>query len=155
MSTSGQPPGGAPVPRVHLDPAVLAGGPPHAPLERLAPDAAPALRHLVDAGWDLVLLTEGPIAEEARHVLGGHVVVVDGLGDDATGWLIAADEATCAAARSSRRLRTILVGPSVPGRGLASRPSDLEVRTLLDAVLAILAAEAMPPQRGSGLPLPA
>ena len=47
-------------------------------------------------------------------------------------------------ARTRRGLRTILVGPAVPGRGLSHRASDLEARDLVDAVLVILTADAMP-----------
>jgi hypothetical protein len=92
-----------------------------------SPPMPAALDHLVDAGYA--------------------IVVVDpetGPPPDAAGWLVTRDAAVCGRARHQRAVRTILVGPAEPGRGLAHRPADLEARNLTAAVLTILAEEAMP-----------
>jgi hypothetical protein len=118
---------------------------------RAQPEADAAIRHLVDA--------------DCRVVLWGHTGEMNGSGaatlpgiesaatlpDDAIGWLVTADEARCGEARGRHGLRTILVGPSVPGRGLSHRASDLEARDLVDAALVILTADAMP---DAGQPVP-
>lgn len=95
----------------------------------------PALRHLDDLGHRVVLLDHGT----APPV-------------DAEGWLVTRDPDLCGRARARPRLRSVLVGPNVPGRGLAHRPSDVEARDLTAAVLAILTAEAMPATAGRSVP---
>lgn len=143
-------PGTPPAVRVHVD-------------ARLAPEADPALEHLREAGYRVILVGDAPHAPgdapgDAAHAAGGapHVpatgtdpgdpaeVVVAALPVGADGWLVTGDAAVCTGVRELRRLRTILVGPTVQGRGLAHRPADVEARDLLDAVLTILAAGAMP-----------
>jgi hypothetical protein len=105
---------------------------------RELPEAASALRHLVEADCRVVLLgADGPGDTPAG------VESTDSLPPDASGWLLTNDPDRCAEVRG-RRLRTILIGPSDPARGLAHRASDLEARGLVDAVLVILAADAMP-----------
>jgi hypothetical protein len=115
-----------------------AGGPEAA---RLAPDAGSAIDHLRGAGLEVVLLggdgtgvADGPLLAQA---------VSTELPEDPHGWMIVGDPGTCARGRPWRRLRTILVGPAAPARGLASRACDEEARDLTDAALTILAAEAM------------
>jgi hypothetical protein len=138
---------------VYVDPAALSiGGPGTATGVRPHPGAAAAVRHLVDAGYRVVLVGDGPELATAEAALAGSPAgrargVVRRLPEDAAGWLVSNDATTCAGARGWRRLRTILVGPSVPERGLAHRPSDVEARDLIGAVLAILTAEAMPERR--------
>lgn len=95
----------------------------------------PALRHLDDLGHRVVLLDHGAVPRL-----------------DAEGWLVTRDSALCGRARACPHLRSVLVGPNVPGRGLAHRPSDVEARDLTAAVLTILAAEAMPATRGRPAP---
>jgi hypothetical protein len=135
---------------VYVDPAALSiGGPAGDDGVRPHPGAAAAIRHLVDAGHRVVLVGEMPELATAEAALAGDPAarareVIPRLPEDADGWLVSSDATTCTAARGWRRLRTILVGPSVPDRGLAHRPSDVEVRDLIDAVLAVLTAEAMP-----------
>ena len=90
----------------------------------------PALRHLDEGGHRVVLLDPG---------------VAPGPG--AEGWLVTRDPALCGRARACPHIRSVLVGPTVPGRGLAHRPSDVEARDLTAAVLTILATEAMPTTR--------
>lgn len=103
---------------------------------------------------------EAPSAERSDHASLGHlretghdvIVVQDGveLPPEAAGWLITRDPEACIKVRGNRRVRTILVGPAVSGKGLAHRPSDVEARDLAHAVLAILTEEAMPPGHGRG-----
>jgi hypothetical protein len=112
--------------------------------QRTQPEAGAAIRHLIDA--DCRVVVWGPAASPGSA---GSSVLPDVetsavLPPDAAGWLVTADEAHCEEARTRRGLRTILVGPTVPGRGLAHRASDLEARDLVDAVLVILTADAMP-----------
>jgi hypothetical protein len=109
---------------------------------RTQPEAAAAIRHLIEADCRVVLW--GPPDGARNGTVPAEVESATALPDNAAGWLVTADEARCGEARSHRGLRTILVGPSVPGRGLAHRASDLEARDLVDAALAILAADAMP-----------
>jgi hypothetical protein len=109
---------------------------------RAQPEAGAAIRHLIDADCRVVLWGAPSGGEEAA--LPAEIESTATLPDDASGWLVTADEGRCGQARNHRGLRTILVGPTVPGRGLAHRASDLEARDLLDAVLAILTADAMP-----------
>jgi hypothetical protein len=112
---------------------------------RLQPDARAALRHLGDGGHDVVLTGAagevGAVLAALRDLAPSARAT---LPVDAAGWLVTGDPAACAAARDVRGVRTILVGPAVTGRGLAHRPADVEARGLLDAVLVILASEAMP-----------
>ncbi len=111
---------------------------------RTQPEADAAFRHLVDADVRVVLLGADPsfVVEDVATYAG--VELAPALPDDASGWLVTSDEARCAAVRRHRGLLTILVGPTVPDRGLAQRPSDRVARNLVDAALIILAADAMP-----------
>jgi hypothetical protein len=111
---------------------------------RTQPEAAAAIRHLIDADCRVVVWgLAGPV-DDANGLGLPDVETSAVLPEDASGWLVTADEARCDEARTRRGLRTILVGPAVPGRGLAHRASDLEARDLVDAVLVILTADAMP-----------
>ena len=113
---------------------------------RLLPDATPALRHLRDAQHDVVLTgSPQPVAAVLAAWRDAAPVARPELPADAVGWLVTNDAAACAAARGTRGIRTVLVGPATPGRGLAHRPADVEARDLVDAVLRILATEAMAP----------
>ena len=111
---------------------------------RAQPEADAAIRHLIDADCRVVLWGPPGSADEADGSPMADVESMSTLPDDASGWLVTADEARCGEARAHHGLRTILVGPSVPGRGLSHRASDLEARDLVDAVLVILTADAMP-----------
>lgn len=103
------------------------------------------MRHLRDARHPVVLTgAAGPVATVLAALRDAAPAATAELPDLATGWLVSNDPDVCAAARGIRGIRTILVGPAVPGRGLAYRRADMEARDLVDAVLAILAAEAMP-----------
>lgn len=111
---------------------------------RTQPEADTAIRHLVDADYRVVLVGADPsfVVEDVTTYAG--VELAPALPDDASGWLVTSDEVRCGAVRRHRGLRTILVGPTIPDRGLAQRVSDHEARDLVDAALIILAADAMP-----------
>lgn len=129
---------------VYLDPRAMAIGGAAAGAPRLSPDAAAAMRHLVDAGLRVVLVGDGPPLAMALAALPEGTPVAADLPEDSTGWLLTSDPGMCLKARSRRGVRTVLIGPSLPDVGLSHRPSDVAARDLIDAVLTILGAEAMP-----------
>ncbi len=137
---------------VYVDAAALfvagAAGPDTA---RLAPDGNSSLEHLHEAGLEVVLLGRAEAVTGLEGAVPGWVLLPE-LPEDPRGWMVVGDPASCARGRPSRRLRTILVGPAAPARGLASRACDVEARDLTDAALTILAAEAMEPAREMTLP---
>jgi hypothetical protein len=142
--------GSAPMTTVYVDTrALFVGGAAGSDAARLAPDADSALDHLREAGIEVVLLGGADAGrEEAVH---GRVRLAD-LPEDPRGWMVVGDAAACARGRPCRHLRTILVGPAAPARGLASRACDVEARDLTDAALTIIAAEAMEPARDMPTP---
>jgi hypothetical protein len=112
--------------------------------QRIQPEAESAIRHLVAGDCRVVLWGPAGTVELGRSEVRGPIESLERLPDDATGWLVTADEARCSEARGRSGLTTILVGPTVPDRNLAHRAADFEARDLLDAALVILAADAMP-----------
>jgi hypothetical protein len=98
-----------------------------------------------------VILGEPDRLERVEASMGGtqRVAMIvagpDGSGvpGDATGWLVTDDAEACAAARDRVRLRTVLVGASGADPAAAQRPADRLARSLGDAVMGILASEAM------------
>lgn len=121
---------------------------------RIAPDAESALGHLRGAGLEVVLVGRADAVSRAEEPRAGwaRLPELPELPMDPQGWMIVGDTAACAQARPYRHLRTILVGPAAPARGLASRACDVEARDLTDAALTILASEAMEPARGVAPP---
>jgi len=119
---------------IYLDPSVAAD-----------PDLAERLSHLVDAGHRLVLVA----AKE-------HPAAASGPWTDRRAslpsqpprgsWYLTADPARCGDRVAG--LRTVLIGP----RETALRPTrcDATVRDLREAVLEILAADAMPQPADAG-----
>ena len=112
------------------------------------------LRHLVDAGFELVRLAggagagnaaaDGPAGDSAgRPSLDGlDLRVADTVDAEQHGaWLLTADARTCGRARPVI-CRTILVGPA-PVDGSGPGRCDLVVRDVRSAVLEILASDAM------------
>ena len=101
-------------------------------------DASDRLTHLADAGHELVLLGEpdhpalgsGPWSGRADELPEAH---------PRGAWFVTADPATCGDRQAG--LRTLLIGPRPDG----PRPTrcDQTARDLRDAVLEILAADAM------------
>jgi hypothetical protein len=96
------------------------------------------LAHLADAGNDLVLVAPSDHGSRTLLAWAGHRPALPE--DPPRGsWYVTADPATCTDRRPG--LRTLLVGP----RGEGRRPTrcDSRARDLRDAVLEILAADAM------------
>lgn len=122
-----------------------------------APGTAAAiddLRHLSDAGFELIRLTagstDGRAAEPPRPASPSSGPSVDALAmrtaeqvdDDGRGaWLLTADPHACGRARPVI-CRTILVGPTPPD-GAGPARCDHVVRDIRSAVLEILASDAM------------
>jgi hypothetical protein len=100
--------------------------------------AADRLAHLVDAEHELVLVAgvEHPGARLLSWA--GHLPALPESPTPGS-WFVTADAATCGDRQAS--LRTILVGPRDDG----PRPTrcDMTARDLRDAVLKILASDAM------------
>jgi hypothetical protein len=138
---------------IYLDAGALmvAGGTAAAGTQSIGTDAARMVSHLLAFGHDVVLLGDRGQLDAARASLpvAGEVTELesndelDGVDSDAAGWLVTDSADRCTGARTHRRLKTVLVG-SPPNHDLAHRPADRLARSLSDAVLDILATEAMP-----------
>lgn len=101
------------------------------------PDAADRLAHLTEAGHELVLVA-GPDAADSSGPWSGRTAAMPDDPPRGT-WFVTADPATCGDRLAG--LRTMLIGP----RADSPRPTrcDVTARDLRDAVLKILAADAM------------
>jgi hypothetical protein len=104
-----------------------------------APDAIDQLRHLVDTGYEVLLLGDVPPSVGAD--LGAAIVAA--LPDDAVrgSWFVTADPATCADRPSG--VLTLLVGPRPAPSPRPAPRCDAEARDLASAVLEILRRDAM------------
>lgn len=102
------------------------------------PDAADKLSHLAESGHDLVAIASAEPSDARRT---GWAAWIARLPADPPrgSWFLTADPATCGDRRAG--LRTMLIGPRVDG----PRPTrcDVTVRDIRDAVLEILARDAM------------
>jgi len=111
---------------IYLDPSAVTGS-----------DAGDRLAHLVEAGHELILVTNR--ADVAGD--GAFPSRISALpAEPARGsWFVTADPATCGDRRAN--LRTVLIGP----RSATPGPTrcDSAARDLRDAVLEILTADAM------------
>jgi hypothetical protein len=103
-----------------------------------APDAPDALRHLADAGHELVVLGPSPVELGEGPPVRWQASLGNGR---VSGWYLTADVHRCASARQ-RGLRTVLVGPPVP-TAMAPERCDREARDLTTAALEILATDVM------------
>jgi hypothetical protein len=106
--------------------------------------AVRSLDHLVDAGHEIVLVADPPIAPGAvagiPDALAEATVAAVPSEPRVAAWYLTSDASRCRG--RSARLRTILVGSSqAPG---AVHRCDSLARDVRAAVLEILAAEAMP-----------
>jgi hypothetical protein len=104
----------------------------------LEPDASDRLAHLVDADHELVLVAPAEHPSATLLDWAGHLPAVPDRPAPGS-WFVTADPAACGDRQSG--LRTILIGPRPSG----PRPTrcDATARDLRDAVLGILAADAM------------
>ncbi len=104
-----------------------------------APDAPEALRHLAEAGHELVVVgptpvelgDDGPMVRWQANLGRGRL----------SGWYLTGDVHRCSTARRTG-LRTILVGPPVPST-MSPERCDREARDLTTAALEILATDVM------------
>jgi hypothetical protein len=113
-------------------------------------EAARMVHHLKEFGHDVVILwrdASPEIVEASQHGLGATLPNGDldlaSVDAGSAGWFISDRPERCVAAHELRRLRTVLIGAGVATSDLAHRPADRLARSLPDAVLDILASEAM------------
>ena len=104
----------------------------------LEPGAAAQLGHLVHAGHDVALVAPSEHSSVSLFDWAGHLPAVPDAPAPGS-WYLTADPARCRGRQAG--LRTLLIGP----RSEAPRPTrcDGTARDLRDAVLEILAADAM------------
>lgn len=105
----------------------------------LEPDAADRLAHLVESGHDIVVVTRATPPPAIEHLAARHIAALPDRPPRGS-WFLTADPGACGDRRAG--LRTILIGP----RDEVPRPTrcDTTARNLREAVLEILAADAMP-----------
>ena len=128
--------------RVYLDPTalLLASGGPDQGDSHVAPGAAEAVRHLVDAGYEVVVL--GP-ASPALAELGASVRHEDTLPEhlDVDAWYLTADSNPSFG--RPRGGTTMLVGPRRPVGKVPLPRFDMQARDMASAAMEILTREAM------------
>jgi hypothetical protein len=126
------------VTRVFLDPgtAVIENG------GAVDPAALRSLRHLVDAGHELVLVDQ-PGADGDLRELGASVVAAVPQLPDERAWYLTDDVEHCR--ELTARIRTVLIGASPPPGSI--HRCDSVARDLQAAVMEILASEAMRAER--------
>lgn len=124
--------------RVFLDPGTTVienGG-------ALDPAALRSLRHLVDAGHELVLVDQPGAAADLRDLAASVVEAVPQLPDEHA-WYLTDDVEHCR--EMTARVRTVLIGASPPAGSI--HRCDSVARDVQAAVLEILASEAMGAER--------
>ena len=129
--------------RIYLDPSalVLASAGPDQGDDHVAPGAAEAVAHLVDAGFEVIVL--GPSLAEPLRQLAGSVGNEPALPEhlDADAWFLTGDPHP-----SFGRPRggvTMLVGPRRPVGKVPLPRFDLEARDIASAAMEILTRQAM------------
>ena len=128
--------------RVFLDPgtAVIENG------GAVDPAALRSLRHLVDAGHELVVVDQtSPSSEALRDLEQLGAAVVDAVPPlpDGRAWYLTNDVEHCR--EMTARVRTVLIGASPPPGSI--HRCDSVARDLQAAVMEILASEAMSAER--------
>jgi hypothetical protein len=126
------------VTRVFLDPgtAVIENG------GAVDPAALRSLRHLVDAGHELVIVAQPEAAGALRELAARVVDAVPQLPDERA-WYLTDDVEHCR--ELTARVRTVLIGASPPPASI--HRCDSVARDLQAAVMEILASEAMRAER--------
>jgi hypothetical protein len=127
------------VTRVFLDPgtAVIETG------GAVDPAALRSLRHLVDAGHELVLIDQPSLSSDDLRGLAADVIdAVPPLPDERS-WYLTDDVEHCR--QMTARVRTVLIGASPPPGSI--HRCDSVARDLQAAVMEILASEAMSAER--------
>ncbi len=136
---------------IFLDPTVLvlAGSEPvNGDRAALAPGAWAALRNLADTGHRIMIVGDAAATALVADEIGVPVQSVPAIAEDASGWLIVGDPRGCETRRPG--IRTMLLGPRRAVSSAPVRHCDVEARDLAEAVLEILAREAMPRRGTSG-----
>lgn len=126
--------------RVYVDPSCLLLPPPGGGGDDVVvPGAAEALVHLVDAGFDVILLGQaGPTADDLPAGLGRAADLPDHLGGD--DWYLTGDPYP--AFGRPRGGTTVLVGPHRPAGKLPLPRFDVETRDLPATAIEILSRDA-------------
>ncbi|HEX5828983.1 MAG TPA: hypothetical protein VFY23_15770 [Candidatus Limnocylindrales bacterium] len=127
---------------IYLDPTalVLPSAAPEGGEDHVAPGAADAVVHLVEAGFDVVVLGEAP---EPLHSLHVDVRQASALPEhlDADAWYLTGEPYPSFG--RPRGGTTVLVGPRQPVGKLPLPRFDMEARDLPSAVMEILTRQAM------------
>jgi hypothetical protein len=126
--------------RIFLEPNLLA-------LETPA-EATAQLDYLADAGAELVVVADGPLADWEELGVPGLRYESDASAGRRGDWWLTADPEDCAA-RPAHGVRSLLVG-GVYDPGPGGSRCDLGAPNLRSAVLEILSREAMPEGTGAG-----
>lgn len=128
---------------IYLDPTALflASGSPDQADERVAPGAADAVAHLVEAGFDVVVLevAQGRLRRELPVEVRGADELPAHLDHDA--WYLTGEPYP--AFGRPRGGTTVLVGPRRPAGRIPLPRFDLETRDMASAAMEILARQAM------------
>jgi hypothetical protein len=128
---------------VYLDPSALLLGSagPGSGDDRVAPGTAEAVAHLVDAGFEVIVL--GPASSEALGELAGSVRHEAALPEhlDPDTWFVTGDPHP--AFGRPRGGTTVLVGPRRPTGKVPLPRFDLEARDMASAAMEILTRQAM------------
>lgn len=129
--------------RIYLDPTalLLPGGTPPSGDQRVAPGVADAVAHLVDAGFDVILLDAAsarPIRELPSDV--GHATALPDNLSPGTWYLTGEPYPAFGRPRGGT---TVLVGPHRPAGRLPLPRFDLETRDMAAAAMEILTRDAM------------
>ena len=106
------------------------------------PAALRSLRHLVDAGHELVLVDQPAVSHDLRALAADVVDAVPPLPDERS-WYLTDDVEHCR--EMTARVRTVLIGASPPPGSI--HRCDSVARDLQAAIMEILASEAMSAER--------
>ena len=106
------------------------------------PAALRSLRHLVDAGHELVLVDQPAVSQDLRALAADVVDAVPSLPDERS-WYLTDDVEHCR--EMTARVRTVLIGASPPPGSI--HRCDSVARDLQAAIMEILASEAMSAER--------
>jgi len=106
------------------------------------PAALRSLRHLVDAGHELVLVDQPAVSNGLRELAADVVDAVPPLPDERS-WYLTDDVEHCR--EMTARVRTVLIGASPPPGSI--HRCDSVARDLQAAIMEILASEAMSTER--------
>jgi hypothetical protein len=127
---------------VYLDPSalLLPAADPAAEEELVAPGAHDAVEHLVEAGFQVVLLGDGAAASDELPTAVGHAAELPEHLDPDAWYLTGEPYPTFGRPRGGT---TVLVGPRRPQGKVPLPRFDLETRDMASAAMEILTRDAM------------